>query len=99
MSGERAVQGADAPVPLLARAALPGGGPDVLLAATSLLDCVRRRFAPRAGWEAVIGRIVGHAQRSAAPPPVAWAPPVRASFGRDEPLPAHAEAGALYRLG
>ena len=71
--------------------------PSLLLAATQLGYCRRRRFAPSDRWMAVVSTILKFASGGAWKPPSAplWVPSVTASFSAMEPLPADAEQQAV----
>lgn len=73
--------------------------PSLLIAATQLSYCRRRRFAPSDRWMAVISRVLSFASGGAWQPPAAplWVPSVTTSFNSTEPLPSDAERQAVIR--
>ena len=81
--------------PMLARTS-----PTLMLAATQLSYCRRRRFAPSASWMAVVAHVLtfasGGTWKAKTGMPL-WTPAVTTSFGRLEVLPADAERQALLR--
>lgn len=76
--------------------------PKLLLAATQLSYCRRRRFAPSDRWMAVVEHILkfvsgGTWTASPSSGGPLWVPTVRPSFNRLEPLPADAQRQAVVR--
>ena len=74
---------------------LVAASPELLVAATQLSYCRRRRFAPSDRWMAVVAHIFGvvsggHWKPSDTAEPL-WVPAVGPSFGKQEALPADAE--------
>ena len=81
--------------PMLAR---PSEG--LMVAATQLSHCRRRRFAPANAWMAVVAHILNFTASGTLElegGPLLWTPSVTASFGRDVQLPPDAERQALVR--
>jgi hypothetical protein len=82
----------------------PAATPKLLLAATQLSYCRRRRFAPSNRWMAVAERILNFtsggawaAARTSTSASQLWIPTVGASFNRSESLPEDAERQAVLR--
>lgn len=73
----------------------PGG--DVLVATTKLSHFATGRYAPADAWRALWQGILGWLCRRRHVPELHWTPVVRASYGRDERLPADVEERALQR--
>ena len=72
-------------------------GRDVLVATTKLSHFVTGRYAPRDSWQCIWGSVLAWLSGGAAIPPLRWTPTVRATYGRDEPLPADYEMRAIKR--
>jgi drug/metabolite transporter (DMT)-like permease len=70
---------------------------NLLVATTKLSHFVTGRYMPQAAWRTIWETILTRLQPGVPPPPLAWTPTVRPSFGRDEPLPADVELQALHR--
>jgi hypothetical protein len=80
-------------VPLLFE--LPGRR--VLVATTKLSHFITGRYAPQDAWQSLWAGVLGWLCPTADCPALKWTPPVRATYGPDEPLPADAERQAIRR--
>jgi hypothetical protein len=69
----------------------------LLVAATKLSHFVTGRFMPQEAWRTIWRTILERLQPGSAVGTLVWAPTVRPTYGRDEPLPADAELRALRR--
>ncbi len=69
----------------------------LLISTTKLSQFVTARYAPTDAWEPVWRMILGWVQPGLELPELKWAPTVRPSYTRDEPLPADAEREAIRR--
>jgi hypothetical protein len=69
----------------------------VLVSTTKLSQFVTARYAPNAAWGVIWPKILAWLQPGKALPKLDWAPAVRPSSMRDEPLPPDAEQQALRR--
>ncbi len=72
-------------------------GRDVLVATTKLSHFVTGRYAPRDSWQCIWGAVLAWLSPGATIPPLRWTPTVRATYSRDEPLPADYEMRAIKR--
>jgi len=70
---------------------------DVLVATTKLSHFVTGRYAPADAWRTLWQGILAWLCRGQGAPELRWTPVVRASYGRDEPLPADVEEQTLRR--
>jgi len=70
---------------------------DMLVATTKLSHFVTGRYAPADAWRTLWQRMFDWLCRGQDVPELRWTPVVRASYGRDEPLPIDAEEQALRR--
>lgn len=73
----------------------PDGG--ILVATTKLSHFVTGRYAPVDAWRTLWQGVIDWLCRGQKTPDLRWTPVVRASYGRDEPLPADVEEQALRR--
>lgn len=69
---------------------------DVMVATTKLSQFITGRYGPSAAWGVIWNRLIGWAMDGPAVK-LAWTPPVRATYGPHDPLPADVEAWALRR--
>jgi hypothetical protein len=70
---------------------------NLLIATTRLSQFVAGRYAPQDAWQTLWRGVLTWLAPDAPPVALKWTPVVRASFGRDDPLPADAERQALHR--
>ena len=70
---------------------------NLLIATTRLSQFVAGRYAPQDAWQTLWRGVLRWLAPDAAPTELKWTPLVRASYGRDDPLPADAEKQALRR--
>jgi drug/metabolite transporter (DMT)-like permease len=70
---------------------------NLLVATTKLSHFITGRYMPQTAWRTIWQTIFARLRPGVPPPPFAWTPTVRPSFGRNEPLPADVELQALHR--
>jgi len=70
---------------------------NVLVGATGLSRFVTGRYAPQDSWREIWGAILTYLAPEAKIPPLKWTPTVRATYTRDEKLPADYELQAIKR--
>ena len=72
-------------------------GRDVLVATTKLSHFVTGRYAPRDSWQCIWGAVLAWLSPGAKVAPLHWTPAVRATYARNEALPADHEMQAIKR--
>jgi hypothetical protein len=69
----------------------------VLVATTALSRFITGRYAPKESWQALWSGILAWLRAGGAARELNWAPLVRPTYGREEPLPGDAERRAFQR--